>query len=56
MVVSLTVHVFCNIFFGRYVEKKENVEKFSYLRCDCIMVSVFYHVEAECLSPYSDWL
>jgi len=30
MMMSLDVHVFCNIFFGEYVEKWETVEKLPY--------------------------
>jgi hypothetical protein len=48
---------FATYFFGKYVAKRENVEKLSYLRYDCIIVWIFYHHgEPECLSPDIDRL
>jgi hypothetical protein len=56
-VVSLAVHVFCNIFYGKYVKKWEAVKKLPYWRHDYIIVFVFYHHgEPQFLSPYSDRL
>jgi hypothetical protein len=57
MAVRLAVHVYCNIFFGKYVEKWETIEKLPHLRYDYIIMFVFYHhSEPKCLSPYSDRL
>jgi len=56
MVVSLDVLVFCNIFFGEYVEKWETT-KITLQGHDYIIVFLsYYHCEPQFHSPYTDRL